>query len=566
MKYTISRFALSYVALFFGVLACVSIAPTAFASATLTISSLTPTGDIPVNTPVTFNATPVGFTSPLLTIEDDAMETLTPYLNPFGAFSWTPIDRDIGVHNITITATDLAGNKASVTQKITVIKPSMSIGGLSASAVYVGTPVSFQVSSVGFSSPSYWLGDSFGGGTVSNSRLSSSGSFSWVPVFSDIGTHKLDVQVSDRYGHFAEAFQDIVVSTAPTPTVQSISPGTTTPVGGAVTFSVTSPGFTSPTFSVRDQFSPSTVTTDCINSSGTFTWTPVKSQVGTHLIKVIIRDSHGLYAEVAQTIVVEDGALSLSGFTTGDSVVVGKPMTFIVTAKGLVNPSYTSLDNFPGGSKIALDSISASGLFSWTPTSGEVGVHNITIKALDTYGNAASIHVDVRVAPVATLAPVVPTSTPGTGGAVYVFATNLALGSSGSDVLQLQQFLAQRGFLTATPNGTYGPMTVAAVKKFQSKNGLSPVGAVGPGTRALLNASFSSGATFYFTKPLVLGVSGPEVIELQKRLISLGLYSGVVSGLFDDGTLGAVKKFQALKGLEQIGSIGPSTRAALNAK
>lgn len=50
----------------------------------------------------------------------------------------------------------------------------------------------------------------------------------------------------------------------------------------------------------------------------------------------------------------------------------------------------------------------------------------------------------------------------------------------------LQTFLIQKGFLAATADGNFGPKTEAAVKKFQTANGVSPLGIVGPQTRALI--------------------------------------------------------------------------------
>jgi hypothetical protein len=72
-------------------------------------------------------------------------------------------------------------------------------------------------------------------------------------------------------------------------------------------------------------------------------------------------------------------------------------------------------------------------------------------------------------------------------GAKYQFTKALALGASGTEVLELQKRLKAEGYLSATPNGNYGPATKAAVQAFQRANGLSPLGTVGPGTRAALN-------------------------------------------------------------------------------
>jgi murein L,D-transpeptidase YcbB/YkuD len=68
----------------------------------------------------------------------------------------------------------------------------------------------------------------------------------------------------------------------------------------------------------------------------------------------------------------------------------------------------------------------------------------------------------------------------------------LSLGSSGTDVSSLQQFLQAQGYLDATPTGYFGTMTQAAVAQFQKANNISPVGSVGPLTKAKITALTNS--------------------------------------------------------------------------
>src|SRR3989338_7152445 len=69
----------------------------------------------------------------------------------------------------------------------------------------------------------------------------------------------------------------------------------------------------------------------------------------------------------------------------------------------------------------------------------------------------------------------------------------LQVGMSGSDVSALQTFLAAD--VTLYPQGLvtgyFGNLTKAAVSNFQSRNGISPVGRVGPVTLAVLNAQMA---------------------------------------------------------------------------
>ena len=59
-------------------------------------------------------------------------------------------------------------------------------------------------------------------------------------------------------------------------------------------------------------------------------------------------------------------------------------------------------------------------------------------------------------------------------------------GMTGSDVLELQQYLYDLGYLEATPNGKFGPATDAALKKYQTENGLYADGIAGWGTMEAL--------------------------------------------------------------------------------
>ncbi len=70
---------------------------------------------------------------------------------------------------------------------------------------------------------------------------------------------------------------------------------------------------------------------------------------------------------------------------------------------------------------------------------------------------------------------------------LYVGVT--ALGISDPEVVALQKHLKADGVYSGPITGYFGTQTKAAVQKYQRKNKLSPIGSVGPATRALLNKS-----------------------------------------------------------------------------
>jgi uncharacterized repeat protein (TIGR01451 family) len=66
--------------------------------------------------------------------------------------------------------------------------------------------------------------------------------------------------------------------------------------------------------------------------------------------------------------------------------------------------------------------------------------------------------------------------------------------NTNGDVSTLQDFLSVKGYLNSEPTGYFGVGTLAAVKKYQSANGITPTGFVGALTRAKIKAQTCGGA------------------------------------------------------------------------
>lgn len=105
----------------------------------------------------------------------------------------------------------------------------------------------------------------------------------------------------------------------------------------------------------------------------------------------------------------------------------------------------------------------------------------------------------------------------------YAFANNLRLGFRSEAVMNLQKVLNMDVRTQVAPSGVgsagqetmfFGPATFAAVKKFQSLNGVSPVsGFVGPLTRNVLNQICTTGGTT--TTPVSTSTSNVNVNGLN---------------------------------------------------
>ena len=569
---------------------------------TVVIGTVSPGTTVNPGQDVTFTATASNFSSPTYSLSDSlgGSSVNNSDINSSGNFSWTPTQNDDGTHTITVFVTDNSGHSATASETITVAGTSVSTGnnaniqGLSpGSSVVVGQPVTFTVAASGFSNPVFSIGDSFGGSSsISNSDINSAGYFTWTPNSSDVGTHNLTIYVNDSQGHTGSVTESLTVN-EPNVSVTSVNPGTNVLPNSTLTFVVAPEGFTSPSYTVSDSFSGTTITDSDINSSGDFTWTPATSQDGTHTITIYATDSYGHTANTSITVDVSSGnSVQLSAPTPSTSVSPGTPVSLSAFAYGFTTPTFTLQDSFSGSSLTDSD-INSSGEFYWIPTANDAGSHTVTVTATDAYGHFGSAQVTVLVSGNAATSGTSlgqleaelqqdETAIASAGGTVsgpssgYVFTTDLSVGMTSSGVTQLQTVLAQQGDFSGTATGYYGSLTEAAVEKFQAAHGIAQVGSVGPETRAALNAlmapetstSSSSAATvgdgYVFSNFIGYGDTSNDVTELQKRLTALGDYSGPVTGYFGSLTQAAVEKFQGQHDIDQVGYVGPGTRAALN--
>lgn len=243
-----------------------------------------------------------------------------------------------------------------------------------------------------------------------------------------------------------------------------------------------------------------------------------------------------------------------------------------------------------GGTATNVTITPSSGTCASTSNSGGTSIRTVA---------SSSKSSDVATPPVnpATLTTNLPSVS---SSASLVFNKNLARGSKGEDVRNLQRILAQDKavYPEGLVSGFFGLITERAVKKFQAKYSLPQVGAVGPITRQMLqivaivnnsstimspaqistttshsaNSSQSSSvSTEIINGNLQKGMKGEQVSKLQ-RWISKDkeIYpDAIISGYFGSLTEKAVQKFQQKYGIvgpgeEGYGFVGQKTRVKLS--
>ncbi len=189
--------------------------------------------------------------------------------------------------------------------------------------------------------------------------------------------------------------------------------------------------------------------------------------------------------------------------------------------------------------------------------------------------------------PTATPAPVTAVPDPGvTPAPTPALNVTLKLGSSGTQVKQLQEALKTLGFYTGKINSSFDNATRLAVASFQKENKLTVDGIAGKKTLTRLYSGTAVAAPTATPKPTaipkvkatatpkpgtVLGTAalrlkdtGTRVKQLQQALITLGyLPKGSDDGIFGPKTYNAVRAFQKAGRLTVDGIAGKITLAGI---
>ena len=312
-------------------------APTlVFASASAAIGAFNPStanNTVGIGIPISFSMITSGFTNPTYYLVDSFPGGVTTVnIDSQGNFHWTPNKDNVGAHTLTVTVSDSQGNSANASKTITVIAPTVSASDpLPGSTVRFGTPVSFTLSSTGFSAPTYTVGDGSQNSSATPSNFSSgTNTFTWTPIFQDIGVHTFTITARDSQ-NTSVLTKTITVEGTPSISVVGLLPGNSVPAKSTLTFSVTTTSFTSPTVTVVDQFylnSTTASSTLTMDASHHVSWTPVYNDLGVHTFMVSATDSAGHAA------------------STQFSVTVGPPAVSATPA--LVSPVVVAPQNPPG--------------------------------------------------------------------------------------------------------------------------------------------------------------------------------------------------------------------------
>jgi len=331
-----------------------------------------------------------------------AVETVT------GRIAWTPEVSQLGTHTVTVQLTDDQGHIDSQTFEVTVVP----LGNQP--PVVTSTPdldatlhVPYHYQTNAFDPDGDALLYLLRQGPKGMQIDPLTGFLSWDPQPLQVGSQQIRVEVWDTAQNRTLHAFTLELANNAKPAFTS-TPPITASEGVTYSYAITTSDPDGDAVSLHLVTGPLGMTLD--GQSGMLQWTPDANQAGPHPALLEARDVHQAVASQAFTITVAetvDGRPTITSIP-GTEAMTNRLYTYAVQAVDPEGLAVTyGLDRSPSGMTID----ATTGLVTWTPTSGQVGFHEVTVTAIDPGGNVAAQPFAIRVATFVNTPPEI-TSTP----------------------------------------------------------------------------------------------------------------------------------------------------------
>ncbi|MFJ5416673.1 putative Ig domain-containing protein [Pectobacterium carotovorum] len=329
-----------------------------------------------------------------------------------GTFSGTPANGDVGSLTIKVTATDGSNASVSTTFGLTVTNvndaPVVS-GTIAAQSIAQGGSLSVTVPAGTFTDPdgdTLTLSATLADGTALPAWLSfnpATGTFSGTPANGDVGSLTIKVTATDgSNASVSTTFGLTVTNVNDAPVVSGTIAAQSIAQGGSLSVTVPAGTFTDPdgdTLTLSATLADGTALPAWLSfnpATGTFSGTPANGDVGSLTIKVTATDgsSASVSTTFGLTVTNVNDAPVVSGTIAAQSIAQGGSLNVTVPAGTFTDPDGDTLTlsaTLADGTALPawLSFNPATGTFSGTPASGDIG--NLTIKVTATDGSSASV-------------------------------------------------------------------------------------------------------------------------------------------------------------------------------
>jgi putative Ig domain-containing protein/flagellar hook capping protein FlgD len=324
------------------------------------------------------------------------------------AFNWTPAGGQDGEYDLTFTATNSSMGSA-VTHITVTSAPTITITPINDVTLAEGSSLSVPVSASGPAGVVIDLTATLPAFGTLNPPGTGTGSVNTTilltPPAGSAGTHHASVTATSLGGSATEEFDIIVTGStgggnnAP---VLSAPANATVDVGSTLGFDVSASDLDGDHVDLfGSALPPGADFLDHGDNTGTFTWSPTASQVGTFTASFSGTDGRGGSGSASTIITVSGGAAQNHAPTVSappvQAVDEGVHLSFDVNASD-VDGDHVALSatSVPAGGTFS-DQGNNTGTFSWTPGSTQSGVYEVAFNGDDGHGGTGTASTMITV-------------------------------------------------------------------------------------------------------------------------------------------------------------------------
>lgn len=338
--------------------------------------------------------------------------------NTSGMFTWTPVAGDDGEYDVLFTALARNGLSGGAVTHIRVASaPGLTIAPIDDVTLADGSSISVPVSATGTPGALITLTASLPSFATLNPPGTGTGAVATTitvaPPAGSAGTYHASVTATSEEASVTESFDIIVTGAgggenhAP---VLSAPASQTIAVGSTLSFDVTA---TDPDGDHVDLFGsalpPGSAFVDHGDDTGTFTWSPISGQAGTHTASFSGVDNRGGSGSASTEIAVTEETVENHPPTVSapptERVAEGADLSFLVVASDPDGDHVTlSAESVPSGG-VFNDQGNGTGIFSWMPGPEQSGTYAVIFVGNDGQGGTGTASTTITVTDVGSGGP-----------------------------------------------------------------------------------------------------------------------------------------------------------------
>ncbi|MEZ0208577.1 MAG: tandem-95 repeat protein, partial [Candidatus Paceibacterota bacterium] len=446
-----------------------------------------------------------------------------------GEFSWTPLYSQAGNYSVTFGAGDgFATTTEIVPIDVGDVNTTPNLGLIGNKSGDEMTAINFTVSATDLDGDTVTYELSGDVATTTATFDTNTGDFSWTPTEAEgPAVYTATITATDGTSTDSETFMITVSEVNLAPVTPNLTLTVDEDTTGTTTLSATDTDFPSQAGAIFYSIVTQPTHGSAVLAGDEVVYTPDLNWNGTDVYEYVANDGVTVGATSTVTVTVDPvndiptisliGGSSLTLVQYSTSTDPGVTGTDVedgdISASVTTDNAYSSLSSGSYGITYTvtdLDGATASVMRTITVdpsgtngsgSSGIVGCRdssatNFNVNATHdgvtcTYGQVLGVSTSTEPITGTSTTPIITGTTTPTGEVlgvtVYNFTRNLGFGSRGDDVTELQKMLIAGGFLTLdTPTKYFGALTRAALRGWQTKNGISSTGYFGVLSRAFL--------------------------------------------------------------------------------